>query len=642
MPKIDHTQESFNAGVIGPTLYGRTGLAKYQNGVSALENYVSVKEGPILNRPGTIYVDATSTSINSALMEFRFSSSQNYTIEIATGEFRFYRDRDQLLDDGTLRAGRLDSEIGPPDPLVVAHSYADADLHDIQYEQFGDVVYLAHSLYAPQKLTRTSDIVWTLSTVDFRDGPYDLINIDPLDDMTPSATTGTITLTAFVTRFTADDVGRLIRIQHGAQWGSARITVVTAPPSATATALVLNDFGATTASVIWRFGAWHTGSASTIEYPSTVSFHDGRLFFAASAGHPDTIWGSKVDDFENHQPSLPADSTVADDDAITRTISDGQVNTIRWMRSISKGLMIGTDANLYLGSGANQFDPLTPDNFALRRQSGNGSKAGVRPHIVDGEVVFADVSGERITASAFSFEDDQYIPRDLTRLSPGILSQGVIDSAYQKYPHNILWYLLSDGSVVGFTIAKEEDVIAPCVLKLGGDFTGSTHAIIESIAVSRDDTGANPVDVLWFTVKRTFAGSSTTARYIEYMTDFFTQTTDIKDSYFVDSGRKYDSTATTTIDHLDHLNGAWVDILAKGGVHPQQKVASGSVTLDYAAEKASVGLSYWPRMTSLPIQPAISGVNTIGKTKRIAEVHLLLNRSLGGEVGIEDRSDCVC
>ena len=71
-------------------------------------------------------------------------------------------------------------------------------------------------------------------------------------------------------------------------------------------------------------------------------------------------------------------------------------------------------------------------------------------------------------------------------------------------------------------------------------------------------------DELWVVVERTIDGG--TRRFLEYLVNdrWASSATDRDDWFYVDSGLTYDSTATTTISGLDHLENEAVTILADG------------------------------------------------------------------------------
>ncbi len=188
---------SFSAGETSPLLSGRTDLQKYYSGVRDCKNLVCLPQGPLTKRPGTKYIAATKTaSLTIRVIPFEFSTDQAYIVEMGNEYMRFYANSAQI---------DTSSEIATP--------YQTADLFEIQYIQSADTMYLVHNNYAPRVLTRTSSTSWTLTAVTFEHGPFMAENTTTTT-ITPSATTGTITLTASTSIFDANHVGAQWQVSH--------------------------------------------------------------------------------------------------------------------------------------------------------------------------------------------------------------------------------------------------------------------------------------------------------------------------------------------------------------------------------------------------------------------------------------------
>ena len=94
--RLQTVQTNFSAGEISPRLLARTDLAKYQNGVSRLDNLIVQQHGGIVRRPGTKYVAHTKDSAEARLVPFEYSTTETYVIEFTPGFCRFYRDAGQI------------------------------------------------------------------------------------------------------------------------------------------------------------------------------------------------------------------------------------------------------------------------------------------------------------------------------------------------------------------------------------------------------------------------------------------------------------------------------------------------------------------------------------------------------------------
>ncbi|MCA3247399.1 MAG: hypothetical protein ING29_13080 [Azospirillum sp.] len=92
--------------------------------------------------------------------------------------------------------------------------------------------------------------------------------------------------------------------------------------------------------------------------------------------------------------------------------------------------------------------------------------------------------------------------------------------------------------------------------------------------------------------------------------------------------------AVTTLSGLEHLNGKSVAILANGDVLPNQVVANGTITLERAASRIHVGLSYYSDLQTLRLDTGGSPDGTMqGRKKAIPYVTLRLERTRGLKAG---------
>ena len=88
-----------------------------------------------------------------------------------------------------------------------------------------------------------------------------------------------------------------------------------------------------------------------------------------------------------------------------------------------------------------------------------------------------------------------------------------------------------------------------------------------------------------------------------------------------------------TLSGLTHLEGQTVSILADGATHPTKTVSSGAISLDRAAKKVKVGLSYTSLLQTMRIDAGSQNGTSQGKTKRIYEITIRLFETVGVEVG---------
>lgn len=506
---------SFNAGEFSPRMEARVDFAKYRNACKTLENFLPLPQGGARRRAGWRFVAEVKDSTKATdVMRFEFSTTQAYILERGETYFRFYRNKGRIEDP-------------PGAPVEIATPYLASELAGLQQAQTADIMYIVHPDHPTQKLSRTGHTSWTLTEVEFIDGPYFEANTDSAKTLTPSSVSGSVTITATGhSPFASTDVGRLVRIDEGSDHGYAKITAFTSATEVTAD--VKKNFVTTTAQENWRLGAW----SATTGYPSCVAFYEQRLYLAGSKDKPQTLWGSKSAAFEDFTPG------TVDDDPVNFTIAADEVNVIEWL-SPGRRLIVGTAGGEWIVQATQLDDPITPTNIQVKRQTTHGSNSTMARRI--GPVVlFIQRAGRKIRSLSFDFIQDSFTASDTTILAEHIsrgltvAGSGFKQIVYQQEPNSILWAVRADGVLAAMTFLPDQDVGGWARQTTGTPFDEADGAF-EAIAVipgSRDGVPDGQEDEVWCVVKRTIGG--VTKRYIEFLEsdDFDNQ----GDALYVDSG----------------------------------------------------------------------------------------------------------
>ena len=435
---------SFTAGEMSSSMQGRTDFAKYFSAASRLENFVVLPHGPVTRRPGTYFVSEIKTSANKTrLIPFSFSTTQTYILEFGNQYIRFYKDSGQIVSGGSAY------EISSP--------YTTAQLFDLKFAQSADVMYLCHNSHAPRKLSRTGHTSWSLTEVDFQDGPYLDTNTSSTTVQSSHTSGNSRTVTASSSIFVSSDVGRQIRFKDG----YAEITAFGSGTSVTVN--IKDDFADTSTTTDWRLGAFSTATG----FPSCVSFFEQRLVFANTTQQPQTLFFSKSGDYEKFTPG------TNDDNAMVYTIASNQVNAIQALKATRTLICMTTGGEYAVSSGAAQ-DAITPTNVNIRKQSNYGS-AGVDALSIGNATIFLQRAKRKIRELAYNFDTDGYTAPDLTILADHISESGIVDMTYQQEPHSIVWAARDDGVLAGLTYNRLENVVAWHRHILGGKSdTGKT------------------------------------------------------------------------------------------------------------------------------------------------------------------------
>ena len=670
MARVAAQLSNFTAGELSPRLDGRNDLAKYSAGCATVENMVIYPHGAAARRPGTQYVSSVKTPANKTrLIPFEFSTTQTYILELGNQYIRFYKDNGQILSGGS--------------PYEISSPYLTAEIFDIKFAQSADVMYVTHPNHKTRKLSRTGHTSWTLTEVDFVNGPYLDTNSSTTTITASAHTVGTgRTFTASANIFVSTDVGRLVRFRDG----YAEITGFTS--ATVVTVEILKDTGSASGSTDWSLGAF----SSTTGHPSCVSFFEQRLVFAATLNNPQTVYFSKSGDYENMDANIGG--TVADDDAIIYTIASNQVNAIRFMAA-GRTLIIGTAGGEFTVSGGGDNDAVTPTNILIKKQSNHGA-ANTDAIAVANATLFLQRAKRKIRELAYNFDVDGYTAPDLTILAEHITEGGIVEMAYQEEPLAIIWCVRNDGELIALTYQREQEVVAWHRHIFGGAF-GSSKAVCESVAVIPTEDSEYE---LYMIIKRTINGATT--RYVEYLNTFDFDQTDNTSFNFLDSQLNYSGATSTlngdisnsantvivasgtdftssgkikiggeiitytgkstnnltgctrgtesttaaahtsgdtvkqvvnSLSGLNHLEGQTVSILADGATHPDKTVSSNAVTLDRFANSVKIGLGYTSILKTMRIDAGSQNGTSQAKTKRIYEVTARLYESVGVEVG---------
>jgi len=503
----------------------------------------------------------------------------------------------------------------------ISTTYLTADLFQIKYAQSADVMYLCHPDYSVKKLSRTGHTSWTITEVDFTDGPY-------LDDNTTTTTFGmsshtvgtgrTLTASAVTginndTGFQSTDVGRLFTFRDG----YGEITAITSTTVVTAT--VIKDMGSSSTTNDWALGAF----SDTTGHPSCVTFYEQRLVFAGTESQPQTLYFSKSGDYENMHENRGG--TIADDDAIIYTIASNQVNAVRFL-SATRTLIVGTVGGEFSVSGGGTDDPITPTNILIKKQSNHGC-ANTDAIPVGNVTLFLQRAKRKIRELAYNFDVDGYVAPDMTILAEHISETGFNELSYQQEPNQIIWAVREDGQLAGLTYQREQQVVAWHRHIFGGAFS-TGNAVCETVATIPTNDKEYQT---WVIIKRTING--VTRRYVEYINQFDFTETDNTTFNFLDSQLSYSGSATTTITGLDHLEGQTVSVLANGSTHPDRTVTNGSITLARSSTKVKVGLPYTSILQTMRIDAGSQNGTSQAKTKRIYNITVRLYESIGVEVG---------
>ena len=591
---------SFTAGEISPRLEGRTNIEKYREGLSDLTNMVVMPHGGVTRRPGTEYLgEVKDSSVKTRLIPFQFKTTDTYILEFGNQTMRVFRNDLQVLD-GTDKSITAITKANPGVLTSSSHGFSNGD--EVYVDSIGGMTELNGRNYLVANSTTN-----TFSLQDLFGNDIDTTNF------TTYTSGGTATeIYNISTPYAEADLFDLRFVQSAD-------TMYIVHPSYDIRTLTRTDHNAWTFATLSIVGAPSPSLSGADNRPSVVTFFEQRLVFGGSNNYPQTLWFSKNGNYTDFTVGTAAD------DALIYTIASNQVNAIRYL-SATRVLTIGTSGGEYVLTSTND-GPVTPTTTLIRKYSNYGS-AAIEPVQVADVTLFVQRGNRKLRE--FKFVGDVntggYNAPDMTILAEHITNGGITQMAYQQEPDSVVWCVRNDGTLLGMTYRREEEVVAWHKHVIGGAFS-SGQAVVESIATLPTDTGE---DELYMTVKRTI--NSVTKRYVEKLKvfDFGDNTTT---AFFVDSGLSYSGSATTSVSGLYHLRGETVSVLANGASHADKAVSSGGITLDFSATSAAIGYGFTSNMQTLRIESGSSDGTSQGKPKRIHDITLRLYETVGIEVG---------
>lgn len=257
------------------------------------------------------------------------------------------------------------------------------------------------------------------------------------------------------------------------------------------------------------------------DFPATTGFFQQRRLFGASNNEPETGWASRIGDSKN----FTARDVVQDDDAFKFTPSGHSVQRIRHFVDLGRLVLLTENGEFIVEGGSDGV--LKPTAVNLRQQSYVGAST-IRPLPIGSSALFVQSRGSAVFDLAYQLDIDGYRGNEVS-ITAAHLFDGyeIVDWDYQKRPHSLVWMVRDDGTLIGLTYVRDQQVFA-----FHHHDTGDGDEFESVVCVPEGDE-----DAVYVVVKRTINGS--TKRYIER---FATRTvTDIAvDAIFLDSSLTYD------------------------------------------------------------------------------------------------------
>lgn len=513
---------------------GNLYIKPFKNGLPILESAVVVSSvswaDPVqITATAHGYANGNEVQFSDAGLEYLGGAGTFIIANVAANTFTL-----KYLDGTAVNASAI-TGVAPTITEVkrvysVVSTYLTAELPDIKYAQNGDDLTLVHSAHAAANLRRTNDTSWALANISFGTeigtptgfsvtGGSNAWNyaVTAIDEVTGEeslglASTGPVSGALAAGNNFADVTGASeyrLYLDKGFGYGLVGVSQSSAFPVLVVENLV-PDF---------TEAPYFANSAPFPTYnPRVVSYSQQRLFLASTTDLTQTVWTSWTGAYGNFNRK----GLTRDNQAIVFTMAGREGNEVRHILDIGK-LVILTNTGEWVAEGGTS-GIITPTAINLKQHSYNGC-SDLFPLIADNTALYVQFNGSIIRDLAFQFESDGYRGNDLTVYANHLFDgYEIVDWGYQKTPHSIVWCVRDDGTVLGLTYNREQQIFAWSRHDTDGLFENA-------FAFSEGQE-----DVVYFVVNREIDGVN--RRYIERMGNRILG--DIEDAIFMDSALTYD------------------------------------------------------------------------------------------------------
>lgn len=293
---------------------------------------------------------------------------------------------------------------------------------------------------------------WSISNISFKFFPaYDFTGgyFGSGFTFTPSATSGTITLTASSPIFTAAMVGGL----YTGNSGSMRLTAFT--DSTHMTGFTIEDFANTNAIRGDQSFLGEPAWSNARGWPRNGGFIQNRLVQVGTASLANGQWLSVVNDVFNFD-----DSEALADNAIASYPEGGSMSYVQSVTS-ARSLLVHTNDSNYSTPVQSEI-VLTPTNYVLTIQNKFGVGT-LQPVFIDNQIFFVDASGNNVITMIWEFTQSSYVTNSASVKSSNLIVSPVDMTAFQE-PNFIdgffVLFVNSDGTLCSLQTLKEENIAA--------------------------------------------------------------------------------------------------------------------------------------------------------------------------------------
>jgi hypothetical protein len=663
--RIIQFQTNFSVGELDPLIRARTDLQQYQNALEEATNVIIQPQGGFKRRDGLKFIhDFGASFLEFKIIPFEFSVDDSYLLVLVT-------DRIYIFKDGVLQTSINGSGYNYLSPTGVTTAMLD----EINYTQAVDTLILCHEDLQTKRLVRNSDTSWTLENLPITNlpqYPYAFDTHMPDFTITPSATTGNITITASAATTdtgtaqagSADTITLKTATTPYANDGPNGMFITLTSGTGSGQTRHVEDFVAST-KVMTVYPAWTTAPDATTGYkvepfaPAAVGEYAQVTSTFGRARYVEFV-SSTVMKAVVEVPFFDTGAILAGEWESEHGYEDVWSTTRGWPKSAAfhEGrLYFGgskSRPNTVWGSGViNYFDfnvgtglddesvEATINTNQLNSIVNLFSGNDFRIFTTGGEFVVLQSSNDPITPANFFVRPQTRlgskagIPvEDLNGASVFIQRQGKSLNAFQ-YGDTTASYQIQNISALSSHLLKgpidmaarraaSTDESDRLFVVNGDDGTMAVYSILVGqnvIAPSRFSTDGDFLAVavevadVYVIVKRTINGQ------IRYLLEKFDP------DLTLDSAKTGGAASSV---NMTQLRGETVQIVRDGVVEAEQVVPASPYTITFATAATSsyeVGLNYAVTARTMPAEPVLASGSVQGFKKRIVQVDAIVNNT---------------
>ena len=569
---------NFTSGELSPLLSSRIDSEAYKNGGKTLTNVRLRAQGGVTRRPGLRYLQ-TLSNVPYQSEPYIYDEDEAYLLLFSNTKL-------EIVD------------VSNPTAIlqtITSCPWLTAHIGSVVVAQSGDTMIIVNPNFAIKKLSRTSATNFALTDYEFDVSggkmfqPYHKFAAASIT-ITPSGTSGSVTLTASSSAFVSAHNGEYLRLVDSAD--TVVHALITGYTSGTVVTATLSGAIANTNAI----DNWSEPVFSSIKgYPRSVTFHDQRLIFGGSRDLPNFLFMSKAGEFFNFDVG-----TGLDDESIQVQIAENQVSEIKALSSFRHLSIFTSEQELFVPTSENR--PLTPSTITVKSQTSFGS-SGVQPKDFDGATLFLTKSKGSVREFIYSDLSQGYNSDAITLLSQHLIgtpSDMETQAESSDQIESYMYLVNSDGHMPVFMSIRKE--------KLNGWVQYQTTGSFKNVSnVNRD---------MYVVVERTINSSTITSLEL------------LDNSYHTDMGIQLSGSSSKTWQAA-HLPNTSVVVKSNNySLGTFTTDGSGNVTLNDSVTSVEIGLAYTPVISTLAPEFQLNDGVSVGQKRRIVRAVLDLYETL--------------